>query len=55
MFTKVIGEDKNGTAIETNDTSKWGITWKQVSDKMTEIDETAPMVELRLQRDAKLC
>ena len=54
MFTKVTGEDENGSAIETSDTSKWGVTWKQVSDKMTAIDAAAPMKELRLQRDAKL-
>ena len=54
MFRKVTGADENGTAIETSDTSKWGVTWKQVSDKMKEIDKAAPMVELRLQRDAKL-
>ena len=54
MFTKVTGEDENGSAIETSDTSKWGVTWKQVSDKMTEIDKAAPMVELRKQRDVKL-
>jgi len=54
MFTKVTGEDANGSAIETSDTSKWGVTWKQVSDKMTAIDAAAPMKELRLQRDAKL-
>ena len=29
---------KDGTAIETDDTSKWGVTWKQISDKMTVID-----------------
>ena len=54
MFRKVTGADENGSAIETSDISKWGVTWKQVSDKMTEIDKAAPMVELRLQRDAKL-
>ena len=54
MFRKVTGSDENGTAIETSDTSKWGVTWKQVSDKMTAIDAAAPMVELRKQRDAKL-
>ena len=54
MFTKVTGEDENGSAIETKDTSKWGVTWKQVSDKMTAIDTDAPMKELRRQRDAKL-
>ena len=54
MFRKVTGADVNGTAIETDDTSKWGVTWKQVSDKMTAIDAAAPMKELRRQRDAKL-
>ena len=54
MFRKVTGADTNGSAIETDDTSKWGVTWKQVSDKMTAIDTAAPLKELRLQRDAKL-
>ena len=54
MFRKVTGADTNGSAIETDDTSKWGVTWKQISDKMTTIDAAAPMVELRKQRDAKL-
>ena len=54
MFRKVTGADVNGSAIESSDTSKWGVTWKQVSDKMAAIDAAAPMKELRLQRDAKL-
>ena len=54
MFRKVTGADANGSAIESEDTSKWGVTWKQVSDKMAEIDAAAPMKELRRQRDAKL-
>ena len=54
MFRKVTGADENGSAIESADTSKWGVTWKQVSDKMTAIDAAAPMKELRKQRDAKL-
>ena len=54
MFRKVTGSTADGTAIETDDTSKWGVTWKQVSDKMTAIDTAAPMKELRKQRDAKL-
>ena len=54
MFRKVTGADASGSAIESDDTSKWGVTWKQVSDKMTAIDAAAPMVELRKQRDAKL-
>ena len=54
MFRKITGADENGSAIESDDTSKWGVTWKQVSDKMAEIDKAAPMKELRRQRDAKL-
>ena len=54
MFRKVTGADVNGSAIESSDTSKWGVTWKEISDKMKDIDAAAPMKELRLQRDAKL-
>ena len=54
MFRKVTGATADGTAIESDDPSKWGVTWKQVSDKMTAIDTAAPMKELRRQRDAKL-
>ena len=54
MFRKVTGADENGSAIESADTSKWGVTWKQVSDEKTKLEAAAPMVELRKQRDAKL-
>ena len=54
MFRKVTGADVNGTAIESADTSKWGVTWKQVSDKMTAIDAAAPLKQLRVERNAKL-
>jgi len=54
MFRKVTGSDSEGSAIETADTSKWGVTWKQVSDKMKAMDDAAPMNELRRQRNAKL-
>ena len=54
MFTKVTGATADGTGIESNDPKDFGVTWKQVSDKMTAIDAAAPMKELRRQRDAKL-
>ena len=54
MFRKVTGATADNTAIESDDTSKWGVTWKEVSDKMTAIDAAAPMKELRRQRDEKL-
>ena len=54
MFRKVTGADENGSAIESDDTSKWGVTWKQVSDKMTALDAAAPLKQLRIERNAKL-
>ena len=54
MFRKVTGATADGSAIETDDTSKWGVTWKQVSDKMTAIDAAAPLKQLRVERNVKL-
>lgn len=54
MFRKVTGATADGSAIESEDTSKWGVTWKQVSDKMTAIDTAAPLKQLRVERNAKL-
>ena len=41
-------------AIESDDTDDFGVTWTQVSDKMTALNNAAPMKELRRQRDIKL-
>ena len=54
MFAKVTGADSNGSAIESSDPSDFGVTWTQVSAKMTEMDNAAPMNELRRQRNEKL-
>ena len=54
MFRKVTGATADGSAIESEDTSKLGVTWKQVSDKMTAIDAAAPLKQLRVERNAKL-
>ena len=54
MFRKVTGATSDNTAILSDDTSKWGVTWKQVSDKMKAIDAAAPLKELRRQRNIKL-
>tara|TARA_A100001011_G_C13694200_1_gene588815 strand:- start:26 stop:442 length:417 start_codon:yes stop_codon:yes gene_type:complete len=54
MFRKITGKNSDGESIETDDTSAWGVTWKQVSDKMTALDTSAPGVELRKQRNVKL-
>ena len=54
MFAKIIGTDSIGSAIESNEPEKYGVTWKQVSDEKTKLEAAAPMVELRRQRDVKL-
>lgn len=54
MFRKIIGEDANGSAIESANPDNFGVTWTQVSAKMAALDNAAPMKELRRQRDAKL-
>ena len=54
MFRKVTGADSSGSAIESDDVADFGTTWTAVSAKMTEIDNAAPMKELRRQRNAKL-
>ena len=54
MFRKVTGADSNGSAIESADVADFGTTWTAVSAKMTEIDNAAPMKELRRQRNDKL-
>tara|TARA_B100001057_G_scaffold381721_1_gene387637 strand:- start:2401 stop:2784 length:384 start_codon:yes stop_codon:yes gene_type:complete len=53
-FTKVTGEDKDGNQTESNDPKSFGVTWKELSDEMKKIEDEAPMVELRKQRNAKL-
>lgn len=54
MFRKVTGSDANGTAIESDDTSTWGVTWSQVSAKKDELVAAEPMRLLRVERDKRL-
>ncbi len=53
MFTKIIGE-KDGAGIESSDPKDFGVTWKQVSDKKTELVNAEPMRLLRVERDRLL-
>ena len=54
MFRKVTGADSNGSAIESDDPSDFGVTWKQASDKKTELVNAKPMADLRAERDRRL-
>lgn len=51
MFRKVTGADANGSAIESDNPSDWGVTWTQVSAKKDELVAAEPMRLLRAERD----
>jgi len=51
MFRKVTGADANGSAIESSNSADWGVTWTQVSAKVTELTAAEPMKALRAERD----
>ena len=54
MFFKVTGIAENGTAIQSNSPSDFGVTWSQVSAKIIELQNAEPLKLLRIERDAKL-
>ena len=51
MFSKVVGADANGTAIESKD---HGIAWVDVAAKRDALIAAQPLKELRAERDRKL-
>ena len=51
MFRKVTGADANSSAIESANSADWGVTWTQVSAKVTELTAAEPMKALRAERD----
>lgn len=53
MFTKVTGEDSNGVAIESSDTSDFDVTWSEIESALADGGIVA-MAELRKQRDELL-
>jgi len=54
QFIKVTGEDENGSAITSSNPSDFGVTWAEVSSKLTEMQAAEPMKLLREERDRKL-
>ena len=54
MFRKITSVDSSGRGVESATTSDFGVTWSQITAKQTELDNAAPMAELRRQRDAKI-
>jgi len=54
MFSKVTGEDANGSATESSDPDDFGVTWAQVSAKLTELNAAEPLKLLREERNRRL-
>jgi len=54
MFRKVVAEDDNGIGVESDDPSDFGVTWAQVSAKLTELNNAEPMRLLRQERNRRL-
>ena len=54
MFRKVMGEDSNGSAIESSDPSHFGTTWSAVSAKKDALVAAEPMRLLREERNRRL-
>lgn len=54
MFGKVTGADANGSAIESSDPDDFGVTWAQVSAKLTELNNAEPLKLLREERNRRI-
>lgn len=55
MFSVVINEDYNGTAIESQEDDDWqGITWEKVEDKLAELNAAEPLKLLREERNRRI-
>ena len=51
MFRKVTGTDENGSAIESDNASDFGVTWDEVNVKLQDLTAAEPLKELRAERD----
>ena len=54
MFRKVTGATDDGTAIESDNSSDWGVTWDQVNEKLQDLTAAEPLKFLREERNRKL-
>ena len=55
MFSVIIGEDDNGSAIESQEDDDWqGITWEKVEDKLAELNAAEPLKKLREERNRRI-
>ena len=54
MFRKITGANENGTAIESDNSADWGVTWSQVETKQSELTAAEPLAALRAERNRRL-
>ena len=55
MFSVVIGEDHNGTAIESSEPEDWdGLTWEKVETELGQLRLAEPLKLLREERNRRL-
>lgn len=55
MFTVVIGEDDNGSAIESSEPEDWdGLTWEKVETELGQLRLAEPLKLLREERNRRL-
>jgi hypothetical protein len=54
MYRRIIGEDDNGSAVESDNPHNWGVSWTTVSAKKAELDAAEPMKLLRAERDLRI-
>ena len=50
-FSKVTGADSEGISIVSTNPSDFGVTWAQVSSKLTELNDAEPLELLREERN----
>ena len=51
MFRKVTGATADGSAIESDNSVDWGVTWDQVNVKLQDLNAREPLEKLREERD----
>ena len=51
MFRKVTGTTDDGSAIESDNSADWGVTWDQVNVKLQDLTAAEPLKFLREERD----
>jgi hypothetical protein len=53
-FKKITGTDASGQVVYTSDASDFGVTWADVSAKLTELNAAEPLKFLRAERNRKI-